>query len=141
MCISYAKIVQTRAMGTCSQMAECSLSYAKIQLFCKDTTKKRKKARNGQRILLPADLHRTRQPFGTYATIKPQSVIRFGLKYRNNLYRNLHCFLRPAMPSVANTPFSHILRNALTINHLPFLQLVQPFCFHILHCEKPRFEA
>lgn len=59
----------------------------------------------------------------------------------NNLYCNLHCFLRPAMPSVANTPFSHILRNALTINHLPFLQFVQPFCFHIPHCEKPRFEA
>ena len=63
------------------------------------------------------------------------------LKYRNNLYRNLHCFLRPAMPSVANTPFSQNLRNTLTINHLPFLQLVQPFCFHIPHCEKPRFEA
>ena len=25
-----AKIVQTKAMRTCSQMAECSLSYAKI---------------------------------------------------------------------------------------------------------------
>ena len=31
--LSYAKIVQKSAMRTCSQMAECSLSYAKIGLF------------------------------------------------------------------------------------------------------------
>ncbi len=29
--LSYAKIMQTSAMGACSQIAECSLSYAKIQ--------------------------------------------------------------------------------------------------------------
>ena len=28
--LSYAKIVQARAMRTCSRMAECSLSYAKL---------------------------------------------------------------------------------------------------------------
>ena len=28
--LSYAKIVQKSAMGTCSHIAECSLSYAKI---------------------------------------------------------------------------------------------------------------
>ena len=31
---SFAKIMQTSVMRTCSQIAECSLSYAKIQIIC-----------------------------------------------------------------------------------------------------------
>ena len=32
--LSYAKIMQTSAMRACSLIAECSLSYAKIKDFC-----------------------------------------------------------------------------------------------------------
>ena len=31
--LSYAKIMQMSAMKTCFQIAECSLSYAKIELY------------------------------------------------------------------------------------------------------------
>jgi len=31
---SFATIMQTSVMRTCSQIAECSLSYAKIQIIC-----------------------------------------------------------------------------------------------------------
>ncbi len=34
--LSYAKIMQTSAMKTCFQIAECSLSYAKISKKMKD---------------------------------------------------------------------------------------------------------
>lgn len=56
-------------------------------------------------------------------------------KYRNNLYWNLHCFLRPTMPSVANTQFSRRFRNHLTTNTLPFQQLTQHPKIHLPHCE------
>ena len=39
------------------------------------------------------------------------------------------------MPSVANTRFSRKFRNILTINTLPFQQLIQHPKFHLPHCE------
>ena len=43
--LSYAKIVQTSAMKACFQMAECSLSYAKIPKQGETKRKERVKKR------------------------------------------------------------------------------------------------
>ena len=50
-------------------------------------------------------------------------------------------FLRPTMPSVANTPFSCIFRNRLIVSYLSFFWVVCSSTFRIPHCEKACFEG